>query len=91
MLRRSESEAMAIAITKLKDFGRVSIPDAARILRITAATLRLYCQQGKIDHIRINGRPWITQAEIQRFLREGTLSPEAAYDKGIFQRSKTQD
>lgn len=75
--RRSKSkpELKGDALKVLALLKRVGVPDAAAILDMHPYTLREYLEKGYIHCIMLGKRPFITEAEIERYKEYGKRVP----------------
>lgn len=77
--QKSRAERKGDAQKMLTQLGRVDVLRAADLLDLHPYTIRDYINRGFIRYIMVGKRPWILPDEIERFQREGKLSPEAAF------------
>lgn len=87
--RRSKSkpELKGDALKVLALLKRVGVPDAAAILDMHPYTLREYLEKGYIHCIMLGKRPFITEAEIERYKEHGKRVP--AQDGAFSQETTT--
>jgi excisionase family DNA binding protein len=53
-----------------------SIEESARLLGISAWTVRAYIRVGRLHPVRIGRRILLSEPEIQRFIRESFVGPQ---------------
>lgn len=53
-----------------------SVAESARVLAVTPATVRIWCEQGKIDSFRIGD---FTHVNLWKFLEEQKINPKPIF------------
>lgn len=59
---------------KMRAAGLLAIEDAARLAGRPAATVRRWCRQKRVEHVRSGGRWFVRRASLESFV--GILFPE---------------
>jgi len=61
----------------------MNVGDAARVLNISAWTVRRYITKGKLTVVRIGRRVLLEQEELERFIEAGKLKGHATQGAGL--------